>query len=575
MKKILLIIILLFSLLSFNTVFGLNLNGLEMPTTKLPVDMGFLIMKVGEDYYFVSHKNYGVDQFTIAEDENGFYLNTLLPYNIRVYKIDFENNQYILADTLYFDSSSKLASSIIMSTSDISARIPGVFKNIDYPLTLFTNNDKIQVINKSNTIMKEDFNFKVNKETKGNVLITDASGKFIEQIDFDIVNGTNFSIKVPSDNEPYNIYFMTHIGYHDTVFSFDNLTQTHFSVKKFAPKYDVVGQLIYQINTIDAKNEFPYIMPTMTDTLILYKEKQVNGTYKTVPITIEKGQKHIFNSYETDDEIVFQFQHPAGSSIQVESNFTIRTSNHEISPLPKEVIDALLEEVYGGGIGDIPSNEDTRLIATPNQSVKINTLGLSEKLISEMVDAYIETTIGTTGKIEWFGQDINWKPQGDEPIRKKMQRNVTDTMNNKQKRISIGQYEYVIFTADTGSINIRIPSKFILNKDYNIEILKNYVVPPELEDEFVLNNPIIPDFGDTNDVYSKDINDNMYDWITGQSGIGSDINIPTISNVGEQITSFTDMFLGPVKTLFTGIPELYSLIIFGFGLAIVMFVLGR
>lgn len=578
MKKILLITILIMLLIiNINTVLALEVNNFEL---------GYLGSMSGSHncfFLFESDVPNIYNGLSCREaylgsikynDDNGFYIQTT---NATEFEFNSIDKSYTTSSRFYFETIQEMNDKMVLASKDLKYNgLTMINKNFDAEI-LIKHNSRIQVTNNAPSILYDRFNLTIPTNIKGEVLVTDSSGKFIEQISIGVNNGPTLEIEIPQGNT-VNLYFQFDFLYMDTVITYNIFSNNrHFTVKQDKPLYEIIGQQIYEINGFDNITEQPYFMPKQSRALVLIKEEtNIVGNYKTKDYIIEKNEKFYLPKNKIS---VFQFQHPAASSVMVESNFEIKSSAETIPILPKEVIDALIEEAYGGGVVDAPSTQDTILVATPNQSIKINRLGLSEDLISKMVDTYIETIIGTTGKIEWFGKNINWKPTGDEPIEKKMQRDITSTMDNKQKRTSIGQYEYVIYTANTGSIKIRIPGKYKLNEDYTIEVLKNYTISSEYEDDFIATNPTIPDFGDTNDIYSKDINENMYDWITGNSGYdGSttgELGLPSITNIGEQITSFTDMFLIPIKNLFTGIPELYSLIIFGFGLGIVMFVLGR
>ena len=131
------------------------------------------------------------------------------------------------------------------------------------------------------------------------------------------------------------------------------------------------------------------------------------------------------------------------------------------------------------------------------------------------------------------------------------------TNNSINKELTIMTNGYILISEFNSNSLIKIPTKYIEGVDYDISYSQSDY--ETIED--IVN---IPPFDDNNDYWQQN---------PGQGF--EDVTTPDITNIGQQITSFTNMMIAPIKTLFTGIPEIYTLLIFGFGLSIVMFVLGR
>jgi hypothetical protein len=110
-----------------------------------------------------------------------------------------------------------------------------------------------------------------------------------------------------------------------------------------------------------------------------------------------------------------------------------------------------------------------------------------------------------------------------------------------------------------------IPYKTYKNSDYHYY---NYSFDAK-------NNPTPINIGSANDMYVKQSGTTLWDSISGTVNGLTNTDLSTVSGMAGQVSSMMDIFTQPVKSLFTGVPELYGLIILGFGLALVKFVLGR
>lgn len=570
MKKILVLILIIISLISiYQFAYAYEVEGYNFGEVYRSVQVGndhYIYLYDGEFGYIITAESTG-DRIVLTSYNN--ITNEIevtgrgksIGYRkVYVQKVDITNGTLISTtiiedqDTYTINVDHIIASGFDLTYNTITHYAANHTKIFEYK-----NNDKITVTNLSDTIMKSTLKGKLSSNTTGFItyVITDANGKFEKQVDKDT---TILDLEILNiyPGETKNIYIQfpgDTLRTKSVTFNlFENLLM---DFKTYIPRFEIIGQNFYEINTMELTTDTPFIQP-MFDTLVLIKDG--NEIY---PQIIRQNEKF---GIQRGKNLIFQFQHPSNSSLIVESNINITSSDIGFNPLNPEILESYVEEVYGGGPIPTVSTQDKIVNTTPNTAVKITRLG--DDIISKSLEVYTTASSETNGKVEWFSEVAG-------QYRKIRDRAITSSFAGMKKQVLIMQGEYVVFSNNTGNIQITIPAMWKDTIDYTVEYIDNYETDINLETEYRANNPTMPDITTTNDIYTRTVDNSMYDWIQGNTPTNGDLTIPTISNIGQQITSFTDMFIGPVKTLFTSIPELYSLIIFGFGLAIVMFVLGR
>lgn len=554
MKKIL-IITMIFILITITTVQAVTINDIHI-SDEWPVSTsGWIsIFDLGDQYFVIAHYGtFGSYSYNTTSNKLVFS-NGPATYSYVDKTTGVWNTSEDTATNYTFTSIEDCQNKIVGSTQAISnTNIKANFS----PVLQLKHNSKVQVTNSANTILKSEIDFTLSKVAAGNILITDSNGKFIEQIDITIDTGTSIKLKV-LPGETRNIYFSFLPAYTDTIINYNIFSKPWFNVKKYSPKYEIIGQAFYQINGLDDTSQIPYIKPNVK-TLFLMRY-QDGTTYKTEPITLEANVKYMFSQGK---KYVLQFQHPSNSSILVESNFNISTSADVFQPLDASVMESLINEVYGSGEIPIVQSQDKIVITTPTKAVKITRLG--EDIVTQSLEVYTTASSETSGKVEWFSSV-------DGLLRKIRDRAITSTFAGMKKQVLIMQGEYCVFSNTSGNIQVTIPSKWKEGIDYSVEYITNYAVDPTVESDYRSTNPIMPDIASTNDVYTRTVDSSVYDWVQQTQGTGSSTDI---MNTMKQTTETLTMFINPVKEFFTSMPELYGLIVLTFGLSIVLFVLGR
>lgn len=323
------------------------------------------------------------------------------------------------------------------------------------------------------------------------------------------------------------------------------------------PKYSIKGQKFYLYNASNyTGDKLPYIKSLQVKALALSKESLGDGNFVNVH-TFPRGEKIGF----LPKRYILQFQHPENSSILVESNIPLMelTDDMGFEPLDPELMNYYYKDAYGTGYHTTPQNKTYEI--NSNQTIKIT--NLRQGVITYPITLLYESSLQTNGLVEWYNTRFT-------NLRKIKDYKVTEQAVKKE--IQLSKDEYIIFTDTTGTSRVTIPHQYIENIDYTIEIIAEYIQDSDAEDEYRNKFPNIPDISDADDFYSKDVSsDFILDIVNKMQGNEMENTIEIVN----QSKQLVDIFTEPIKLLFKGVSELYFLIILGFGLSLVTFVLGR
>lgn len=303
--------------------------------------------------------------------------------------------------------------------------------------------------------------------------------------------------------------------------------------------YDIYGQVFYEFDFLNSQYEINWIKALSSKGLAVVRQPLGDGHFTTVdvfPWMLKMG-------YEKK-RYIMQFRHPENTILKIQS--TVQPVPTDITFEPPDNIHEYDSYIYGNDNSENTPEYNIYKIRK-DETIKINSL---RGPLKKALQINYETTSTSIGIVEWFTEymdtGIDFKD-----------RELKVTNQSLKKELTIMTNGYILISEFNGTSLIKIPTKYIEGVDYNI----SYSTSDYETVEDIIN---IPPFDDNNDYWQQN---------PGQ-GFG-DVTTPDINNISQKIISYIDIMIEPIKTLFTGIPEIYTLLIFGFGLSIVMFVLGR
>lgn len=416
-----------------------------------------------------------------------------------------------------------------------------------------------------------DIEFRKSNMTDAITLVmTDAYGKFVEQQNI-AINKATFTIKV-MPGETRNVYFsfddeLARVDKENHYIEFKFLNQTYIQWEKYIPKYRITGGTTVNLRGIEIPNEIPYIKPNSTTEIIYKYEDNGNIVFKSEQIS--PNEKFYL---QTNTNYIIKFIHEPTKTIYVESNFTLQDTQERIS---LESDESLKEQIISNGGSLIEeSPQDHKFEINAYKDIKITNLKTKNAIgVGEIIQAYVMGNANSHLKIHGYGYN-------DEQIYKKFEYYLDGSNMGKPYAISISPQEFIVLEETNGTSLITIRAKFIKDTDFQVEYYPEYPFDGNIETTYQSTNPTPPNIGNVNDMYVQPVTDFWGSIVGGGTpdwtGINPDTSELTLA-IGQvsNIKGFTEIFIQPVTYLFTGVPEIYAIIVFALGLSVVKFVLGR
>lgn len=488
MKKLLLIIVLLIVLSTFNIVYAQTNDGPE------PNNSNYIHYKLQSKY--ISDSN--IEEYWV-------YINTESEYDYFTALFTLHNDKVINFD---INDSDNISANKYLNVYKNDSTTPEVKNKI----SLYTNTLNVNAA-QDMRLSQEEFITALNNKS-----LIDTTFMYSDMLNIHTLQ----ILEIGAD-----------IMYEDNVIVEKDIIASPIRT------YDIYGQVFYEFDFLNSQYEINWIKALSSKGLAVVRQALGDGHFTTVdvfPWQLKMG-------YEKK-RYIMQFRHPENTILKIQS--TVQPVPTDITFEPPDNIHEYDSYIYGNDNSENTPEYNIYKIRK-NETIKINSL---RGPLKKALQINYETTKTSIGIVEWFTKymdtGIDFKD-----------RELKVTNQSMNKELTIMTNGYILISEFNNTSLIKIPIKYIEGVDYDI----SYATSDYETVEDIVN---IPSFDDNNDYWQQN---------PGQGF--EDVTTPDITNISQKIISFINIMIEPIKTLFTGIPEIYSLLIFGFGLSIVMFVLGR